>query len=164
LELHVSREAASKAYWSFYQGELFLSKSPIVFKTIHTVSFLELDPFGHMNTVNYLSHFLDHRFAGMREQLGLDLASIGKLPFIFVTRSLNLEFLRPVFGDERLSLSSWITSHSESDCNVIFEMRNSKETLVARCGLVLTCVNKQTSERSAWPADFIELFYELKNS
>ena len=47
--------------------------SPKIFKTTHRCSFIELDPFGHMNTVYYLAHYIEHRFTGMREESGLDL-------------------------------------------------------------------------------------------
>jgi acyl-CoA thioesterase FadM len=77
-------------------------RTPKVFVTRHRCTFLELDPYGHMNTVPYLTHFLNNRFHGMREFIELDFKRITALPVFIVTRSLTLEFIRSVFADEEL--------------------------------------------------------------
>src|SRR5581483_10907545 len=71
---------------------------PRVLKTKHCASFNVLDPFGHMSTQHYLTFFLEHRWIGYREQLGMSLVELAKLPFIFVARKVGIEFLQPVFG------------------------------------------------------------------
>lgn len=131
-----------------------------VYHSTHRCSFVELDPFGHMNTVHYLSHYLEHRFTGMREVSGLDLKAIQRLPIIFVTKDLKIDFFRPVMGDDVFHITSQLTEMTERDCRVMCEMKNSKDQLLSTCSFTFTCVDKQTQKSTAWSQEVISYFYE----
>jgi hypothetical protein len=44
-------------------------------------SWSHIDPYFHVNSEFYLHYFIDHRFEGLRKELGMDLQAFQKLPF-----------------------------------------------------------------------------------
>jgi acyl-CoA thioesterase FadM len=136
-----------------------MHRTPITFRTVQRAAFHDLDPFGHMNTTSYVAAFLDHRFTGLREVLGLDLATLSALPFIIVTRHLTVEFLKSIQGDESFEIVSRVTEAAAGDCQVSGEMINSRGQLAARFQLGLACVSKDTRRGTAWNAGFMDRFF-----
>ncbi len=63
-----------------------MTVQPLVFETKQRIRFREIDPNGHLNMANYLIHYTDHRFEGMRRYLGLDYKAIAALPVAFHIR------------------------------------------------------------------------------
>ncbi len=112
-----------------------MQRRPQTSRTTHRASFLMLDPFGHMNTVHYLTFFLEHRFEALRADVGLDLAAIGKLPFIFVTQRADLTFFKAVAGDEVFTISSHVREFGDVDCRVRCELQKADGSLAATCEL-----------------------------
>lgn len=134
-------------------------KKPIVFHTTHRAKFSEVDPYGHVNTQHYLAYFLDHRFTGCRENLGLDLKEIGKLPILFPTTSVTIDFKRPILGDEEFSIESKVVEVSEQKCIVECSMTKSNKDIASTCRFEFTCVDKKTGKTTPWPAGFIDRFF-----
>jgi len=131
-----------------------------LYHSTHRCSFVELDPFGHMNTVHYLSHYLEHRFIGMREVSGLDLKAIHKLSIIFVTKDVKIDFIRPILGDEIFHITSRVTEMMEKDCRVECDMKNSHDQLLSKCQFTFTCVDKRTQKSAPWPDDIRTYFFD----
>jgi YbgC/YbaW family acyl-CoA thioester hydrolase len=135
-------------------------KSPIIFNTKHRARFSELDPYGHMNTLHYVSYFIDHRFTECRQQLQLDFKAMSELPFIFVNSGVQLKFRKPIFSDEEFSITSKITEVTEKNCIVDCEMKKTNDEVASTCRMEITCLNKTTQRPTAWPAEFIEKFFK----
>jgi acyl-CoA thioesterase FadM len=131
------------------------------FTTQHQASFAVVDPFGHMSTPHYLHYFLEHRWVALRDALGLDLATIGKLPFVFVMRRVQVEFERPIFCDEKFEIVSHVSRWDEADSFVECEMRKANGKVAARCHFAITCVAKETKQSIPYPAEFKQRFYEV---
>ena len=136
-----------------------MNRQPIVFKTKHIPRFSEIDPYGHVNTQHYLAYFLEHRFIGMRDQLGLSIKEVSKLPVAFVVRKISLEFLRPLFSDQTFEITSQVTSFANTSCEVSGVMVNEKQDKLATCDWTLVCVDMKTMRPVAWPQDIIDRFY-----
>lgn len=134
--------------------------TPIHFQTEHRASFQEIDSYGHLNTVHYLSYFITHRFTALRERFGFDLKKIADIEIAFYTKSLDMSFMRPVLGDQIFMISSHISAMDEATCTVTCEMKDEKGRLMARCNMLMVCVDKKTSRASTWPNNFMAVFYE----
>jgi acyl-CoA thioesterase FadM len=113
-----------------------------------------------MNTASYVSAFLNHRFTGLRERLGLDLSALGELPFILVTSQLRVEFSRALRGDEPFEMTSWVSDVGDTDCEVRGEMHAGQGRLAASFQLRIACVSKQTSRAARWSDGFLDRFFE----
>jgi YbgC/YbaW family acyl-CoA thioester hydrolase len=136
-------------------------RKPKVFLTTHRCTFLELDPYGHMNTVPYLTHFLNNRFHGMRDFIELDYKRITELPVFIVTRSVQLEFIRSVYADEEMEIRSWVDLWEETGCLVKAEMMKKEAgKLAATAEMTFRCVGRDTGRACAWPPELEALFFE----
>jgi acyl-CoA thioesterase FadM len=136
-----------------------MARAPLTFRTIQRAAFDDLDPFGHMNTSSYVAAFLDHRFTGLREVLGLDLAALAQLPFILVTRRLGVEFVKSIQGDEAFEIVSRVSAVGDGDCQICGEMHNGRGQLAATFQLSIACVSKETRRSSKWSPGFMDRFF-----
>ena len=134
-------------------------ESPKIFKSSHRCSFVELDPFGHMNTVYYLTHYIEHRFTGMREVSGLDLNAIAKLPLVFVTKDLKIDFIRSVQGDGVFQIESFVSAWQEKECQVLCKMTGEDGKLYSKCEFTFTCILKDSQKPGPWPDGIREMFF-----
>jgi acyl-CoA thioesterase FadM len=137
-----------------------MGRTPITFRTAHRASFHDLDPFGHMTTHRYVQAFLDHRFTGLREVLGLDLGALAQLPFIIVTQAMSFELHRAVHGDEAYEILSSVTEYGKCDCQVSGEMLGTHGRRIASFKLTVVCVSKETRRSRPWDSEFIARFFE----
>ena len=135
------------------------AKTPVQFKTQHRSKFFEIDPYGHMNTNHYITHFLEHRFTGMREFIGYDLAALNRLEVAFFTRRLDVEFVRPIAGDESFHIISSTASVGESDAVVVGEAVKENGKVATKYHLEMVCVDKTTGRPMPWPTHVIDKFY-----
>ena len=136
------------------------TKTPIQFKTQHRSKFFEIDPYGHMNTTHYINYFLEHRFTGMREFIGYDLATISKLEVAFFTRKLDVEFVRAISGDEPFEIISSTTSVGETDAVVVGEAVKENGKTATKYRMELVSVDKTTGRPVPWPAHVIDRFFK----
>jgi YbgC/YbaW family acyl-CoA thioester hydrolase len=134
--------------------------TPVRFESSHHPTFDDLDPFGHLGSLRYLSLFLEHRWTALRA-IGLDLATVAKLPIAFVTKDIALSFKRPVRGDQELRIASSVVSWGEKDCVVHCEM-HAADRVAATCEITLVCVGKEDQRPMPWPSDFKARFFESR--
>ena len=136
----------------------------IEFVTTARSKFSELDPYGHVNTQHYLAYFIDHRFIGLREQLGMDLKTIARSPVLFVTKKVHLEFLRPLYGDDEFKIRSHVSEFREKSCDVEMTMYSQNDEVISKCQLELVCFDRKANSVVAWPTDLIQKFYLTEKS
>ncbi len=136
-----------------------MEKQPIVFKSTHRAKFSEIDLHGHMNNEHYLSYFMDHRFIGLRENLGWDLVTIAKLPVLFVVNNVNISYLKPVKADQAFQISSHVEIFNESTCTISCTMGDEKN-IYSKCEMKLTCIDQKSRQVSEWPKELISKFYQ----
>ncbi len=137
-----------------------MSPTPIVYKTTHRVRFSELDPYNHVNTGQYATYFADHRMAGLRDNVGWDLKTLGTLPFMVWVRKLEIEFLRPLRADQEITITSFVRDFHGPDAQIECTMLDASEKTVSRCLMTVAYVDKQTNRSADWPLDVAALFFE----
>lgn len=137
-----------------------MSKVPIVFKSTHRINFSDLDPYNHMRTAVYSAYYVDHRMNGLREHLGWDLKTLQRLPFMMWVRRIEVDFLRPVVGDQEITIASFVRQLRGSNAYIECAMADEAGNSVSRCLMIVACVDKNTQRAMDWPADVAALFFE----
>lgn len=143
--------------WDGHGGKM---ESPIQFCTSHRAQFSQLDPYGHLNSEQYLGLFLAHRFQGMREVIGWGLKEIMELPIAFYLSQVNVEFIRPVLGDQEFQITSQVTEFRNSDCSVLCQMTTTNEKVLAKCEMAIVSIDQKTQRPCPWPEEVIQKFYQ----
>jgi acyl-CoA thioester hydrolase len=133
---------------------------PIQFNTSHRAKFSQIDPYGVMHNQYFLEYFMDHRMTGLRENFGWDLQGLQKLPILFIVRSVNINFLRPVKGDSPFVIESRVESISGVNCEIFCQMRTPEGKALADCRMTVVSVDAKTLKSCDWPAEIQQRFYE----
>ena len=141
-----------------------MQTEPIVSTTMHRIRFSELDPYDHLNTGACATYYTDHRFEGLREHLGWDLRTLGTLPFMIWVRRIDIEFLRPIRGDQKITITSSVREIRGPDAVVDCTMIDSVGKHASRCVMTVAYVDKQTNRSADWPAAIRELIFEAKTA
>jgi acyl-CoA thioester hydrolase len=137
-----------------------MTKAPIVYKTTHRIRFSELDPYNHVTTGKYATYYVDHRMEGLRENVGWDLKTLETLPFMTWVRRMEIDLMRPVRGDQEITITSFVREFRGPDVLIECNMVDATGKNVSRCLMTVAHVNKETNRATDWPPDLIALFYE----
>jgi len=137
-----------------------MSKTPIVYKSMHRINFSDLDPYNHMRTAAYSAYYVDHRMNGLRECVGWDLKTLAKLPFMVWVRRMEVDFIRPVIGDQEITITSFVREFHGPDAHIECSMVDENGKTVSRCLMIVAYVDKGSNRAIDWPDDTIALFFE----
>ncbi|MDX1600269.1 MAG: thioesterase family protein [Anaerolineales bacterium] len=137
-----------------------MAKSPLVFETQHSINFSDLDPYNHLGTAAYARYYVDHRMTGLREYIGWDLKTLAELPFMVWIRRLEVDFLKPAVGDQRVEITSYVREFKGPDAYIECKMADESGEEISRCLMVVACVSKETNRSMDWPEDTRALFFE----
>jgi acyl-CoA thioester hydrolase len=135
-------------------------KTPVVYKSTHRIKFSDLDPYNHMHTAVYSAYFVDHRMDSLRVYVGWDLKTLEKLPFMIWVRRMEVDFLRPVVGDQQITITSFVREFRGPDAHIECTMVDEAGNTVSRCLMIVAYVDKSTNRATDWPANTIALFFE----
>jgi len=113
-----------------------------------------------MRTAAYSVYYVDHRMNSLRECVGWDLKALAKLPFMVWTRRMEVEFLRPVVGDQEITITSFVREFRGPDAYIECSMVDEAGKNVSRCQMIVAYVDKSTNRSMDWPADTMALFFE----
>jgi acyl-CoA thioester hydrolase len=137
-----------------------MSKVPAIHTTTHRINFSDLDPYKHMRTAVYAAYYVDHRMSALREQAAWDLRTLERLPFMTFVRRLDIEFIRPVVGDQEISIASYVREFVGPDAHIELTMADEAERIVSLCHMVVAYVDRETNRSADWPIDIMDLFHE----
>jgi acyl-CoA thioester hydrolase len=137
-----------------------MSKAPIVFRTTHRVKFSELDPYNHVSTGRYATYYADHRMEGLRDKIGWDLKTLGTLPFMVWVRRMEIDFIRPVWGDQEITITSFVREFRGPDALIECTMIDAAGKNLSRCLMTVAHVDRETNRATDWPPDLQALFLE----
>ncbi len=137
-----------------------MPKTPVVYKTTHTIKFSELDPYNHLRTAAYSAYFVDHRMDGLREHAAWDLKTLGKLPFMTWVRRMEVDFLQPAIGDQRITITSFVREFRGPDAHIECTMVDQAGKALSRCVMIVACVDKTTNRGMDWPPEAMALFFK----
>ena len=132
----------------------------VVFRTTQRIKFAELDPYNHLHTAHYASCFIDHRMEGLRDRIGWDQRAIAQLPFFALVRRLEIDFLKPVLGDQEIVITSSVREFRGADAHIECTMSDTAGKALSRCAMIVACVSKQTNRPMDWPDDAKARFFE----
>jgi acyl-CoA thioester hydrolase len=137
-----------------------MAKTPIVFKSTHRINFSDLDPYNHMRTAVYSAYYVDHRMNSLREDIGWDLKTLAKLPFMVWVRRMELDFLRPAIGDQEITITSFVREFHGPDAHIECSMVDEDGKTLSRCLMIVAYIDKSTNRAVDWPDDTMALFLE----
>jgi acyl-CoA thioester hydrolase len=141
-----------------------MARVPIVYTSTHRIKFSELDPYDHVNTGTYATYYVDHRMEGLREYLGWDLRTLGTLPFMVWVRRIEIDFLRPVRGDQEIVITSFVREFRGPDALIECTMIDSAGATVSRAVMTVAYVEKGTTRSADWPPDIMAVFFEAETA
>jgi len=134
--------------------------TPIVFKTTHRIRFSDLDPYNHMTTGKYTTYYVDHRMQGLRDRIGWDLKTIAALPFMVWVRRMEIDFIRPVRGDQEFTITSFVRQFQGADAIIECAMVDEAGKTLSRCLMTVAHVDRDSNRATDWPPDVAALFSE----
>lgn len=135
-----------------------LLDKPAIYSSLHRINFSDLDPYQHMRTAMYSAYYVDHRMAALREQAGWDLKTLESLPFMTFIKRLDIEFIRPVIGDQQVTISSFVEQFHGADAFIKCCMLNDSDKTLSKCSMVVSYVDKGTQRSAQWPDSVMHLF------
>lgn len=134
--------------------------TPIVFQTTHRIRFSDLDLFHHMTTGQYGTYYVDHRMQGLRERIGWDLKTLAKLPFMTWVRRMEIDFVRPVRGDQQITITSFVREFGGPDAIIECAMADDEGKTLSRCLMTVAHVDRTTNRATDWEPEVAALFFE----
>ena len=137
-----------------------MSTPPIVFKSTHRIKFSELDPYDHVSTGRYATLYTDHRMEGLRDHVGWDLKTLASMPFMIWVRRIEIDFVRPVRGDQEITITSFVREFHGPDAFIECTMVDSEGKTASRCLMIVAHVDKETKRATDWPPAVMALFFE----
>lgn len=78
-------------------------------------------------------------------------------------RRIEIEFLRPVVGDQEITISSFVREFHGSDAIVDCTMMDSAGVRASRCVMTVAYVDKATHRSADWPLAVRKLFFEAES-
>lgn len=137
-----------------------MSRTPVVYTTKHRIKFSDLDPYNHVRTAVYSAYYVDHRMDSLREQVGWDLKTLAKLPFMIWVRRMEVDFLRSVVGDQEITIASFVREFRGPDAYIECSMIDEAGKHVSECLMIVACIDKNTNRAMDWTPDTMALFFE----
>jgi acyl-CoA thioester hydrolase len=134
---------------------------PAKFTSMHRINFSDLDPYKHMRTAMYSAYYIDHRMDALREQAGWDLRTLERLPFMTFVRRLDIEFIRPVVGDQEIAITSFVREFVGSDAFIECTMQDAEGRVASQCLMVVAYVDKTTQRSADWTAEAMAPFFNV---
>ena len=137
-----------------------MPNTPIIYKTTHRIKFSDLDPYNHMRTAAYSAYYVDHRMEGLRQNVGWDLKTLARLPFMIWVRRMEIDFLRPALGDQQITITSYVREFQGSDAHIECTITGEDGKNISRCLMIVAYVDKNTNRATDWPAETMAFFFE----
>jgi len=139
---------------------MLATMTPLVFKTTHRIRFSDLDPYNHMTTAKYGTYYVDHRMQGLRERIGWDLKTLATLPFMTWIRRMEIDFIKPVRGDQEITITSFVREFRGPDAVIECTMVDDAGRDLSRCLMTVAHVDRNSNRGTDWPPDVAALFFE----
>lgn len=110
----------------------------IIFKT--TVQSYELDFFHHVNNAVYLNWLESARVFFLKEK-GMSFDDFLHQKAVPVVASVHMEFKKPAYMDDEISIHTWISSKKRVAMTISYELFNQKNDLIHTADSVLVFVD-----------------------
>ncbi len=137
-----------------------MATTPMIFKTTHRIRFSDLDSYQHVSTAKYAAYYVDHRMEGLRERIGWDQKALLTLPFMVWVRRLEIDFVRPVLGDQDITITSFVREFGGPNAVIEGTMVDAAGKVLSRCLMTVAFIDRATNRAADWPPDVAAKFYE----
>jgi acyl-CoA thioester hydrolase len=127
---------------------------PGVFAHTFTIPAASMDGNGHVNNLEYLRWMQEIAMAHSDAQ-GWDLARYGEAGSSWVVRSHAIEYLRPAFAGEAITVLTWIEGFEQQESlrHYLF-WRERDRKLLAKARTLWVYVDAATGRATTIPAEF----------
>ena len=75
----------------------------------------------------------------------LDLKTLAKLPFMAWVRRMEVDFVQPAVGDQKITITSFVREFRGPDAHIQCTMVDEAGKSVSRCLMIVACVDKGTN-------------------
>lgn len=120
----------------------------------------EVDQMGYVYHANYVSYCHQARTELMRK-IGIEDCFLEKNNFMMPVISFQIDYKKPVFYDELLTIKTIIREIPKVRLKFEFEIRNSKQELTGKAQSIVVFVEKNTRHPVVLP-DFVHDVLEKK--
>lgn len=121
-----------------------------------TVEPADVDALGHVNNIVYVRWLQDVATAHA-SAVGCTHAELLRIGAVFVVRKHEIEYLRPGFLGERITLRTYVTWWKGASCERATKIERDG-VLLARAKTMWAFVNAQTGKPTRLPAEVIQMF------
>ena len=127
-----------------------------ILQSFYTVRFNDCDPFSHLNNARYIDYFLNAREDHLADYYQLKLTDFAKRGIGWVVSNHEIQYTRPAFYNERISIQSSLIDLGPSHLVVEMIMQDeSRQINKAILRSRFTCVNITTGRKENHPEDFM---------
>lgn len=113
-----------------------------------------IDINGHVNNVTYLSWYIDAAVNHLGS-LGLDFEYLKTLGVTWVAKEHHIEYKRPAFKDEVLTMTTWIEEVASSSAKRMYLLKNSEDKVVGEAYTTWVMVDNVKGRPCRIPSDVI---------
>jgi acyl-CoA thioester hydrolase len=130
---------------------------------VHTIEFEVgpelIDNLGHVSNIHYLQWVLAAAEAHS-DAVGFDFAAYQRLGWVFVVRRHEIDYLRPAFAGNRISVSTWVMEFRAASSTRGTEIRRGGRSgeLLARAATTWAFVSLENGRPGRIPAEIAALF------
>ncbi|MGH8214195.1 MAG: acyl-CoA thioesterase [Rhodanobacteraceae bacterium] len=86
------------------------------------------------------------------------MKALGTLPFMTWVRRIEIDYIRPVHGDQEITITSFVREFCGPDAFVDCKMTDAAGTVVSTCVMTVAHVDKASRRATDWPPDLIAVF------
>jgi acyl-CoA thioester hydrolase len=123
-----------------------------------TVEAADVDALGHVNNIVYVRWLQDVATAHANA-VGVGHADLVRISAAFVVRKHEIEYLRPGFLGERITLRTHVSWWKGASCERVTSIeRTADAAVLARAKTLWAFVNGQTGKPTRLPAEIITAF------
>ena len=123
-----------------------------------TVEPADLDALGHVNNIVYVRWLQDVATAHATS-VGCTHAELLRIGALFVVRKHEIEYLRPGFLGERITLRTYVTWWKGASCERVTSIERSADgAQLARAKTLWAFVNAKTGKPTRLPPEIIRAF------
>ena len=132
---------------------------PIIYESDIAVRFSELDPYGHVNTKHYLDYIIQSRWDAMERLFPGAMAKMLEASVGFFVSKVEINFIRPIKGCQKIDVSSFVSELKESRANIIFEVKDANKKIVSKGNFVCFCVDIANNGKPQSPEDWVKEYF-----
>jgi acyl-CoA thioester hydrolase len=121
----------------------------------------EMDTLGHVNNAVY-QNYLEQAAIEHSEHVGLNLEKYRELGGVFVLQRIEIEYLRPAFAGDLLSITTWVEEMKGSRAKRYYEIRHlQKDKLLVKAEAVWVWVNAENMRPRPVPESVLQAFGQI---